>query len=101
MSDISLQEEQAKQWIRNVNEEIDQVKDVLNKANRALATVPTEDDTISIGIRNAAQTLENSWNNLNEVAKEVANIMDDVIKQVITKASELRDNIDSLVKKWL
>lgn len=99
MADISIKEAQAKQWVDEVNAEIDRVKVILQKVTEASIAVPGEDDTIMNGIESTCRNLENAWKSMFDRFKQASGKMMELIELLAREARELEEKARSIGQK--
>lgn len=96
MADISIDEARARQWIEDVNVEIENVEAVLKRVAEVSTTVPGEDDVIMNSIESTCRALSDFWGTMcsgfKKASKSIANVVD-----TINNATEkILDDINSV-----
>ncbi len=94
--DVSIDEAKAKQWIQDVNDEIDSVQSILSKVNAASIAVPGEDDSIMMGIEGLCKNLSNFWDNMFKGFRTAENKLQELVEMVGRTGQELVDDLDTL-----
>ena len=99
MADITIKEAQAKQWVEDVNDEIESVRVILQKVTAASIAVPGEDDTIMNGIESTCRNLESAWKSMFDRFKQTSSKMMQLIDLIAREARELEEKARSIGQK--
>lgn len=99
LKDASLDGSQAKVWEEKVNLEIKEVRELLKEVREAVSTPAGDDDTIFQGLGNLGHTLDKVWTEMCNGFEAVQSSIADVLSLFTRKATEARENIDSLISK--
>ena len=91
MADISIKEAQAKQWISEVNDEVETVRGILKKVATESVAVPGEDDAIMNGIEKTCKLLDNAWNSMIDKFRKAGGEIGNVVDILASAAGELAD----------
>jgi archaellum component FlaC len=94
--DISIDEARAQAWINDVNAEILQVEDILQKVDNELTTVADEEDPIMSGIatfgREMADVNENMVREFKSAMDTVQEAVDKLIDGIRMAVDEIRSH---------
>lgn len=99
MSDLSLKEYEAQQWILNVRNEEQQVRIILQQLTDAARTTPDEEDDIFKGIASAAETARNFWDNMCDGFDKTCDIIKSVFAKMGETVSTLVSDVDTFKGK--
>lgn len=99
MAEISIEEYQAKKWIREVETELELVDRTLKNVTNACSSVVTEEDDIMKGIEQAGTKMREVWEPMCKEFKRAAEQIDGVIQKVAQTAKELLDNVRNIKKQ--
>ena len=96
MADLSIDEAKAKQWIQDVNDEINSVEAILQKVTAASVAIPGEDDSIMNGIEGLCKTLSSFWDNMCKGFRTAENKLEELVNLIGKTGQELMDDIGTL-----
>lgn len=99
MAEISIEEYQAKKWIREVETELELVDRTLKNVTNACSSVVTEEDDIMKGIEQAGTKMREVWEPMCNEFKRAAEQIDGAIQKVAKTAKELLDNVRNIKKQ--
>lgn len=88
--DISIDEAKAKDWMQDVNAELEAVRALLKKVNTANTEVAGSDDTIMQGIYNVGIAMESAWD-------KMCNIFDKAQDNIIESAKKMGETVQKIV----
>lgn len=96
MTNISIEVDQARHWMQDVKNELEQVDILLKRAAKAYTTPAGEDDVIMKGIENTCNALDTFWTGMCNGFKEACDFLGGAIEKVAESATEVVEDITAV-----
>lgn len=96
MKDLSIDEARAKQWMQDVDQEIEEVEALLKLVSQARSSIPGEDDTIMEGIISTCEALNDFWTQMCNGFKSASKSLTSVIENIGKAASNVVNDINTV-----
>jgi len=96
--DINIDQIQAKKWIAEAQEEIDEVKVILNNASKALSEYP-EKDTLLEQFGELGLKLKDTWDEACKGIKTASEYVSDTVTDIGNAIGDVLDGLGELGKK--
>lgn len=99
MADLSFKEERARQWMMDVQNEIQLVHAELQKVNSEAEITPGDEDTILQGIQKCNTAMQDGWTRLCNGFTEATNKVNGAIESLVKVVTQQRQDVDNLTAR--
>ena len=96
---LSIDEAKARSWEKEVREEIEQVKGILNDAIKAQLELPGEKDSIMQGIHSFYTKVDSTWNDTCKSFVRAGELLDQALTELFKTTQRLTDEADAMASK--
>lgn len=96
MATISIEVDQARHWIQDVENELEQVRILLEKVSTATTTPAGEDDVIMTGIEKTCGALNSFWTNMCNGFKGACELLGDAVVMLTDSATQVVEDIEAV-----
>lgn len=99
MADLGFKEERAKQWMKDVLQEIELVNAELRKVNTECEITPGEEDTILQGLQKCNTEMQNGWNRLCTGFTEATNKVQSAFGRIANTLMGIGKDLENLTTR--
>lgn len=99
VEELSFKVEQAKEWKKDVEAEIQQVSQILDLVAEEVKTTPFEDDTILCGLKATGEALGKSFKVLNKNFTAAVEGIEDIVTKWTNMISKALEGIAEITRK--